>query len=136
MDRINIEFILDITEENLRAVMDGAVKGSAHWCCQMEGFDKVYRAKAGTFMTNALQDDIPLLLHDDIRKQWFEVDKQMVLNGIKKYLEAFPDSDVLEFKDGKFKFYDGRLTNDMADSILQYASFGHVKYKKGVALNP
>lgn len=40
MDRIRLEFVMNVTEENLIAVMKGVVEGSAHWCCQMEGFKK------------------------------------------------------------------------------------------------
>lgn len=135
MDRIRLEFVMNVTEENLIAVMKGVVEGSAHWCCQMGGFKDIYRTNAGVYMANALQDGLPLPLHDDIRKQWFELDKQMVLNGIKKYLEDFPESNILRFEDGEIKFDNGRLDSDAADSILQYAAFGCIRYKKGVALN-
>lgn len=135
MDRIRLEFIMNVTEENLIAVMKGVVEGSAHWCCQMGGFKDIYRTNAGVYMANALQDGLPLPLHDDIRKQWFELDKQMMLNGMKQYLERHTETEVLEYRNGSFQINEDRLDSDAADSILQYAAFGCIRYKKGVALN-
>lgn len=135
MDRIRLEFIMNVTEENLIAVMKGVVEGSAHWCCQMGGFKDIYRTNAGVYMANALQDGLPLPLHDDIRKQWFELDKQMMLNGMKQYLERHTETEVLEYRNGSFQINEDRLDSDAADSMLQYAAFGRIKYKKGVEIN-
>lgn len=135
MDRIRLEFVMNVTEENLIAVMKGVVEGSAHWCCQMGGFKDIYRTNAGVYMANALQDDLPLPLHDDIRKQWFEVDRQMMLNGMKQYLERHTETEVLEYRNGSFQINEDRLDSDAADSMLQYAAFGRIKYKKGVEIN-
>ena len=135
MDRIRIEFVMNVTEENLIAVMKGVVEGSAHWCCQMGGFKDIYRTNAGVYMANALQDGLPLLLHDDIGRIWFEVDRQMMLNGMKQYLERHTETEVLEYRNGSFQINEDRLDSNTADSILQYAAFGCIRYKKGVALN-
>lgn len=86
-------------------------------------------------MANGLQDGLPLLLHDDIGRIWFEVDRQMMLNGMKQYLERHTETEVLEYRNGSFQINEDRLDSDAADSMLQYAAFGWIKYKKGVEIN-
>lgn len=118
---IKIEFIIHITNEEIDEIMEIAKDGAAHWC------DSIEKPDNGPFQ---------YIVHNRFGDRPHHLTYDLISVAVQDYLENPTEGDFLEFVDHTLKIDMSYIDNEIADTILQYAVFGHVVYKGGVKIWP
>lgn len=106
MNKIRLEFTIEVSDDIIKQIIKMAKKGSIGWCDQMEA------------------DDMGgLAVCDRITGITRHLTKTNIVNGIKKYMKNNPDM-ILEWNNGCPQIEEYSITPMTADKIIQFACFG------------
>ncbi len=145
--KIELKCIINISRRTLETVMDAAVGGTGHWVSQMLCADWLlspdYLSRGETRPGTADHDIIKKFLdgreitvRDSIGGKSHILTTTKLMDGIRAYLQEStpPDGDFLEWVDHELRVDTSYITDEIADSIVQYAIFNRIVYKDGVRL--
>lgn len=132
-DTIELKCHVNVDRGILSHVMDMAIDGSMHWVTQMAKFSN---AEPERSITDALLDGMAINVTDGIRGNTYELSAGKLLTGMMNYLECAtpPDGDFLEWVDHELRVDKSYITEQIGDSILQYALFGQNRYRDGIEM--
>lgn len=118
MPRLNINFNIEVTDEDIDDIMSSALDGGiTYWCNEA----KVKGKRLGEYASEQISRGGTLLLHDAEEDEVYELTKENLLKGIKQAIE-----------EGYFTQYEwwnstgldtGNVDAEVADIIVQLALF-------------
>lgn len=127
-----------VTEEDVDDIVTTALEGGiCYWCNRAE----VKGEYIGEFASEQIGKGGTLLLHvveafDDDETEWYELSKEKLLKGVKKYLEdeskpyniLCDSTDSVGSSKGYYVLDCSMVDAIIADMIVQYALFGEIVY--------
>lgn len=113
---------LFVSGQDMDDIMSMALDYIGYWCDRAEVGELNYK---GEYASEQISMGGTLKLYDEESEKVFTINLEMMLNGIKKWIEAGGDK-YGAFQNGKLDC--GRMDAAMADEIVQYAIFGEVIY--------
>lgn len=117
-NRIELTFIINISDKDLDNIVEIAAASIPHW--------------ADNINNNPEKGE--LSFHDRIDNADYTLTYGGILEGIEEYLENPTDGDFLEFVDHQLRIDLSQINNEIADAIIQYSLFHSVFYKQGVRI--
>ena len=111
--KVTIEHELELSDENAKHLLTTAIEGSSYWATWEPADEWVYQVR-----------DI-----EDDDSEWMEVTLFTMLQGIQKYVTAWPSVKLThEMLNLCGLSQDGDYDANDADLILQYALFNEERY--------
>ena len=123
-DEVKAEINVILTKEDIDDIMCSALEGGiCYWASKAE---VVEEKRCGDWGHEQIARGGALILHDAESSDKWELNLEKFLNGVKLWLQNGDDWYGALQCDGTLDT--GEIDADMADMIIQYASFGEVVF--------
>lgn len=122
---ININTVVNVTDEDIDDIMATALEGGInYWCDKAEVIGE--RLGDDGWASEQISRGGILWLQDAETGEYYDLDKEKFLTGLKKYLECewYKRELIVEVYGGHMCLDIGMIDAVEADQIIQYALFG------------
>ena len=120
-DRYNVraEIVIGLTRQDIDDIMSTALDSICYWCRKAE----VVGEYLGEYASDQISRGGVLVLYDAESPDWWELNREKFLNGVKLYFE---NGCHVQVEDGCIDT--GDIDANDADCIIQFALFGEVVF--------
>lgn len=125
-EEIKVELPLVLTYEDIEDIMVCALEGGInYWCSECKITDVAVKDGCAS---EQIAYGGTIKLYDREEEEWYSLDKEKFLRGVKLWAENPVGCNCLEQFDGKLHIDCCNADAIVCDAIIQYALFGEVLY--------